>query len=157
MNSNATAATRVATPLGDFTITASAQGLINACFDAAPTDLPEDALCREAARQLRAYFAGQLRHFDLPLDPAGTEFQRQVWDRLGGLKHGQTTHYGALASDLARPRAARAVGAAVGRNPLWIFIPCHRVIGRDGALTGYAGGLERKRALLMLEGAHAGA
>lgn len=157
MNSKATGMIRVETPLGDFTIITSGQGLVRACFDAAPIDQPEDALCREAARQLRAYFAGRLDRFDLPLAPDGTQFQQQVWSQLMCLTHGQTTHYGALASRLARPRAARAVGAAVGRNPLWIFIPCHRVIGRDGALTGYAGGIERKRALLMLEGAHAGA
>jgi methylated-DNA-[protein]-cysteine S-methyltransferase len=106
---------------------------------------------------LLAYLDGRLDRLDLPLAPEGTAFQQQVWSQLMRLAHGQTTHYGALASALARPRAARAVGAAVGRNPLWVFIPCHRVIGRDGALTGYAGGLERKRALLMLEGAHAGA
>lgn len=153
----AKAALRVDTRLGPFTITAGEAGLLSARFDAPEEALPPDALCREAARQVRAYLDGRLNRFDLPLAPAGTEFQQQVWSQLMHLALGQTTHYGALASALARPRAARAVGAAVGRNPLWIFIPCHRVVGRDGALTGYAGGLERKRALLMLEGAHAGA
>jgi len=150
-----TAGIRVDTGLGPFTITAGASGLLSARFDASAGELAPDALCREAARQVLAYLDGRLEGFDLPLAPEGTDFQQQVWAQLRQLAFGRTTHYGALAAALGRPQAARAVGAAVGRNPLWIFVPCHRVIGRDGALTGYAGGLARKQALLTLEGAHA--
>lgn len=111
----------------------------------------EDALLTEAARQLRAYFDGALRDFDLPLAPAGTDFQRQVWQALAAIPWGQTVSYAELAARIGRPRAVRAVGAANGANPLPIVLPCHRVIGRDGSLTGYAGGLEIKRQLLALE------
>ncbi len=151
----ATAALRVDTALGPFTITAGEAGLLSARFDAPDVDLPANALCRRAAAQLTDYLAGRQVRFDVPLAPQGTAFQRAVWARLRTLAPGETTDYGTLAASLGRPRAARAVGAAVGRNPLWIFIPCHRVIGRDGSLTGYAGGLARKQALLTLEGADA--
>ena len=106
---------------------------------------------REAERQLRAYFAGELRAFRLPLAPRGTPFQRAVWERLLELRYGETLSYGELALRVGRPGAARAVGAAVGRNPLPIVIPCHRVVGADGRMTGYAGGLPAKRRLLALE------
>jgi methylated-DNA-[protein]-cysteine S-methyltransferase len=106
----------------------------------------------EAARQLRAYFAGELREFDLPLDPDGTEFQRRVWDELRRIGYGQTASYGELAVRLGMPRgASRAVGAANGRNPIGIVVPCHRVVGANGSLSGYAGGVERKQLLLRLE------
>ena len=109
------------------------------------------AALRRAKRQLREYFDGGRRAFDLPLDPAGTDFQRRVWQQLGRIPYGETLSYGALARRLRRPGAARAVGAANGRNPLAVVVPCHRVIGADGALTGYGGGLPVKQALLALE------
>lgn len=107
---------------------------------------------REARRQLRAYFAGELRDFDLALDPRGTAFQLQAWDALRRVPYGSTVTYAELAAALGRPGAARAVGAANARNPVAVVIPCHRVIGASGALTGYGGGMGRKRLLLDLEG-----
>jgi methylated-DNA-[protein]-cysteine S-methyltransferase len=106
-----------------------------------------------AVEQLEAYFAGRLTEFDLPLAPQGTPFQLAVWDALRGVGYGTTTSYGALAAALGRPHAGRAVGAANGRNPIAVVIPCHRVLGATGALTGYGGGLDRKRRLLELEAA----
>lgn len=109
---------------------------------------------RQAAEQLLQYFAGERREFDLPLDlRLGTAFQQSVWHNLLGIAAGTTRSYGAVAQAVGRPGAARAVGAAVGRNPISIIVPCHRVVGSTGALTGYAGGMERKVALLHLEGA----
>ena len=106
----------------------------------------------EAVRQLRAYFDRDLKEFDLPLDPAGTPFQRRVWEELRRVGYGQTRSYGEVARRLGlTPAASRAVGAANGRNPIPIVIPCHRVVGADGSLTGYAGGIERKQLLLDLE------
>jgi methylated-DNA-[protein]-cysteine S-methyltransferase len=106
----------------------------------------------EALRQLDAYFAGTLRRFELPLAPAGTPFQLAVWHALCDIPYGQTLSYGALALRLGKPGASRAVGLANGRNPLPIVVPCHRVIGSDGSLTGFGGGLPTKRHLLRLEG-----
>lgn len=104
--------------------------------------------------RLDAYFAGDLAAFDeLAVDPGGTAFQRAVWDELRRIRPGATTSYGALAQAIANPTAVRAVGAANGANPVWLVIPCHRAVGAHGALTGYAGGLERKRWLLQHEGA----
>lgn len=112
----------------------------------------DDPLLMEAARQLRAYFARELKEFDLPLRPAGTPFQQKVWAELRRIGYGQTASYGEIAARLAMsPGASRAVGAANGRNPIGIVIPCHRVIGAQGLLSGYAGGVERKRLLLELE------
>ena len=106
----------------------------------------------EAARQLRAYFDRDLKEFDLPLAPVGTDFQRRVWQELREIGYGETSSYGELANRLGKSNAAsRAVGLANGRNPIPIVIPCHRVIGANGTLTGYAGGLERKQQLLELE------
>jgi methylated-DNA-[protein]-cysteine S-methyltransferase len=106
-----------------------------------------------AARQLAAYFAGELMAFDLPLAPAGTDFQRRVWSALQAIPYGRTSSYGELARQLGS--ASRAVGLANGKNPIALIIPCHRVIGSDGSLTGYGGGLDRKRFLLDLETAAA--
>ena len=106
----------------------------------------------EVRRQLDEYFAGSRRSFDLPLVPAGTPFQSRVWEALARIPWGTTVTYGELAARVGRPGAARAVGAAVGRNPISIVVPCHRVVGAGGALTGYAGGLDRKAFLLALEG-----
>jgi methylated-DNA-[protein]-cysteine S-methyltransferase len=106
----------------------------------------------EAVRQLRAYFNRDLKEFDLPLGPEGTDFQQRVWEQLRGIGFGETASYGEIAHRLGKSNAAsRAVGLANGRNPIPIVIPCHRVIGADGTLTGYAGGLERKQTLLELE------
>jgi len=104
-----------------------------------------------AGAELQRYFCGDLRRFTVALDPQGTPFQRQVWQALPGIGYGRLSTYGQLAQQLGRPAAARAVGAAVGRNPLGIIVPCHRVVGQDGTLTGYAGGLHRKQVLLQLE------
>src|SRR5215218_4663477 len=106
----------------------------------------------EAVRQLRAYFDRELKEFELPLAPVGSDFQRRVWDQLRGIGYGETASYGQIAHRLGMTNAAsRAVGLANGRNPIPIVIPCHRVIGANGTLTGYAGGLERKQLLLELE------
>jgi methylated-DNA-[protein]-cysteine S-methyltransferase len=112
----------------------------------------DDPLLVEARRQLRAYFGRQLKEFDLPLAPGGTPFQQKVWDQLLEIGYGETTSYGAIAARLGMPGgASRAVGAANGRNPIGIVIPCHRVVGSTGLLSGYAGGVERKQLLLQLE------
>jgi len=105
----------------------------------------------EAMRQLREYFAGRRSEFDLPLAPLGTEFQRAVWGRLREIPYGSTISYGELARRMGNPKASRAVGAANGSNPIPIVIPCHRVIGANGKLTGFGGGLPTKEALLALE------
>ncbi|HET7358409.1 MAG TPA: methylated-DNA--[protein]-cysteine S-methyltransferase [Nocardioidaceae bacterium] len=111
-----------------------------------------NSLLAEAVRQLRAYFARELKEFDLPLEPDGTPFQRRVWDELVKIGYGETASYGQIAKALGMTAAAsRAVGLANGRNPIPIVVPCHRVVGSDGKLTGYAGGLERKQVLLDLE------
>jgi methylated-DNA-[protein]-cysteine S-methyltransferase len=106
----------------------------------------------ELVSQLDAYFGGTLRRFTVPLDLRGTPFQRRVWDVLNTIPWGETMSYGQVAAALGRPEAARAVGRAVGTNPVAIVVPCHRVLGSDGSLTGYGGGLEKKTALLRLEG-----
>ena len=105
----------------------------------------------KAAGQLAAYFAGELTEFELPLSMDGTEFQRRVWAALQDIPYGETVSYGKLADEIGAPGASRAVGLANGRNPIGIIVPCHRVIGADGGLTGYGGGIERKRFLLDLE------
>jgi methylated-DNA-[protein]-cysteine S-methyltransferase len=105
----------------------------------------------QAREQLEEYFAGTRREFDLPLAPCGTEFQTRVWQALRDIPYGETRSYGEVAAAIGRPDRARAVGAANGRNPIAVIVPCHRVIGADGSLTGFGGGLERKRVLLDLE------
>jgi len=111
-------------------------------------------LLQEAAEQLREYFSGRRTVFTVPLQPEGTEFQRMVWRHLRNIPYGQTISYGELAKWLGNPKASRAVGAANGCNPIPIMIPCHRVIGSDGKLTGFGGGLPTKKALLTLEAQH---
>lgn len=147
-------------PLGPMTLAASSQGLCGAWFDGQkhqpdPQAWPQDAahpVLLQAQAQLAEYFAGQRRVFELPLDlGAGTEFQQTVWRGLLEIAPGTTTAYGELARRIGAPLAVRALGAAVGRNPISIIVPCHRVVGAGGALTGYAGGLDRKAALLRLE------
>jgi len=146
--------------LGGITLAATGQGLAGLWFDGQRhfpdmTGWQLDAfypVLREAAQQLTGYFAGRRRQFNVPLDLAhGTAFQQWVWRALLAIPAGRTTSYSALAVALGKPAAVRAVGAAVGRNPISVIVPCHRVLGADGSLTGYAGGLERKRALLELE------
>lgn len=166
---NAYVQARMPTPLGEAVLWASTRGatpgLAGIWFAKGQRYLPEpDAFARwprddqhpvlqAACQQLRAYFAGQLTVFELPLDlSTGTPFQQAVWQALLAIPLGQTCTYGDISRRIGKPQAVRAVGAAVGQNPISIIVPCHRVIGADGTLTGYAGGLERKVALLQLEG-----
>lgn len=152
----------IQSPLGSILLAATRDGLAGAWFDGqrhAPDTTgwtaqeDHDLLC-QAATQLQDYFAGTRQHFDLPLDLShGTAFQQAVWQALRDIPSGRTTSYGELSRIVGSPSAVRAVGAAVGRNPISVIVPCHRVIGGQGRLTGYAGGLERKSALLALEGA----
>ena len=158
------AQTRTASPLGDLTLAATARGLALVWFDGqahrsdtidAPVrpDHPHLAL---AVREFAAYWQQPRMHFTVPLDAQGTPFQQAVWTILRRIAPGKLCTYGDIARQLQRPGSAlpsRAVGAAVGRNPLGIIVPCHRVVGANGSLTGYAGGLPRKMALLALEGA----
>ena len=119
--------------------------------DAAPMALPATPLLRQAAAELTAYFAGQLREFTVPLAPKGTSFQQKVWAALREIPYGETRSYKEIAAMVGNEKACRAVGMANNRNPLPIFIPCHRVVGADGKLVGYAGGLDVKTFLLNLE------
>lgn len=112
---------------------------------------PETALLREAGSQLLEYFQGKRKEFVLPLSPNGTKFQQKVWQALCTIPYGETRSYGQIAAQIGQPKASRAVGGANNRNPIMIFIPCHRVIGADGSLTGFGGGLEAKKYLLELE------
>jgi methylated-DNA-[protein]-cysteine S-methyltransferase len=116
-----------------------------------PAWLTDDGAFDDVREQLDAYFDGDLRDFDLPLDPVGTVWQHRVWTALRDVPYGQTWSYGELAAHVGAPRSARAAGLANGRNPLSIIVPCHRVVGADGSLTGYGGGLARKEYLLGLE------
>jgi methylated-DNA-[protein]-cysteine S-methyltransferase len=155
--------TVIDSPIGPLTLVASDGRLVGLYMDTpdrvpAATVLGElvpadggDPVLAAAAGQLKAYFAGQLTEFSVPLALAGTTFQRQVWTALQAIGYGQTMSYGQLADKLGQPSASRAVGLANGRNPVAIIVPCHRVIGADGSLTGYGGGLDRKRFLLGLE------
>jgi methylated-DNA-[protein]-cysteine S-methyltransferase len=154
--------TRWESPLGTMIVAATARGLAGLWFEG-QRHLPDHSawqrddnhpVLRQAVAQLAQYFSGKRTAFDLPLDlQGGTTFQQSVWRALLAIPRGRTTSYGVLGQRIGAPGAARAVGAAVGRNPLGIVVPCHRVLGADGSLTGYAGGLERKTALLRLEGA----
>lgn len=161
-----TVQSRTATPMGDVRLAASARGLVGLWFDGqrhqpAELDGPgawptrdDHPVLQEAARQVQAYLRGERTQFDLPLDlSGGTPFQQAVWQALLAIPRGRTTSYGAIAHELGNPAAVRAVGAAVGRNPVSVAVPCHRVLGSTGSLTGYAGGLHRKTALLRLEAA----
>ncbi|HXB47236.1 MAG TPA: methylated-DNA--[protein]-cysteine S-methyltransferase [Streptosporangiaceae bacterium] len=153
-------------PIGPLTLVAEAGQLVALYLDSQrhrPDDEslgslgdPGAAPFAAAARQLADYFAGQLTAFDLPLAPAGTNFQSHVWAALRTIPYGQTWSYAQLAEKIGRASAVRAVGLANGKNPIAVVIPCHRVIGSDGSLTGYGGGLDRKRFLLDLESAGSG-
>jgi methylated-DNA-[protein]-cysteine S-methyltransferase len=150
----------VETPLGPVLVTTDGES-ITGIYLAGQKHSPEAADCgpawpsnpvlSAAAHQLGEYFSGGRERFDLALDSGGTPFQRRVWEAIGGIPFGDTLTYGELARRIGAPAAVRAVGTAIGRNPISIVVPCHRVIGADGSLTGYAGGLDRKRALLDLE------
>jgi methylated-DNA-[protein]-cysteine S-methyltransferase len=145
---------KIATPAGRLTLVVEAEALVAVHWEgtAAPEETPGPCpVLDTAARQLAEYFAGERTHFDVPLRLQGTAFQVQVWNALARVPHGATRSYADLARAIGRPSAARAVGAANGRNPLPIFIPCHRIVGASGALTGFAGGLEIKQRLLTLE------
>lgn len=154
------ATTIVPSPTGDLTLIASDAGLAAILWDddaamqahyAPRIAAPDHPVIAAAARQLEEYFAGTRRTFDLPLDPVGTAFQRAVWAQLHAIPYGETRSYADIARAIGRPSATRAVGAANGRNPLPIVAPCHRVIGSNGALTGFGGGLPNKILLLDLE------
>jgi len=155
-----TAQAHLATPLGELLLARTAHGLAGAWFEgqkdhpgalSAP-EAPGDELLASAAGRLRAYFRGEAVRFDdLPLDLIGTPFQRAVWQALCAVGRGATASYSTIAARVGAPAAVRAVGAAISRNPLSVIVPCHRVLGAGGALTGYAGGLHRKAALLRLE------
>jgi len=151
---------RLNTPIGPLTLVAGDAGLraIRFAEEAVTADPDErdDAALGDARAQLAAYFAGRLRAFDLALDPGGTPFQRRVWAAVGAVPYGETTTYRHVADALGDRRLSRAVGAANARTPVPIVMPCHRVVGADGGLTGYRGGLERKGALLALEAAGTG-
>jgi methylated-DNA-[protein]-cysteine S-methyltransferase len=121
--------------------------------DPATYGAPDDGALPAVGEQLDAYFAGQLTSFDVPLHLEGTPFQLRVWSALREIPYGRTASYGELAARIGRPTASRAVGMANGRNPIAIIVPCHRVVGSDGRLVGYGGGVDRKRRLLALEGA----
>lgn len=152
----------IATPIGDLTVVASAHGIRAVRWgcesgDATRAETAAIEHLERAVSQLSEYFRGERRDFDLALDLEGTEFQRLVWSELARIPFGATNTYGAIAEEVGRPAAARAVGAATGRNPAPVIVPCHRVVGASGSLTGFAGGLDTKRALLTHEATVAGA
>jgi methylated-DNA-[protein]-cysteine S-methyltransferase len=159
-----TTTTSIDSPVGPLTLTAR-DGALTRVYMHEQRHAPqgpqawqrEDRGFEEIVTQLEAYFAGSLTEFEMPLDPDGTDFQKRVWDGLREIPYGETISYGELARHLGKPGASRAVGLANGRNPIGIVIPCHRVIGADGSLTGYGGGLQRKVWLLEHERAHRGA
>lgn len=149
-------------PVGQLTLIASDKGLAAILWENdrpgrvhATTDIKNDThpVLLETERQLKEYFEGKRHDFSLELDPIGTSFQKEVWTALSTIPYGETRSYLQIANQLGNPKAVRAVGAANGRNPISIILPCHRVIATSGALTGFAGGLHAKAALLSLEGA----
>jgi methylated-DNA-[protein]-cysteine S-methyltransferase len=157
--------TNIESPLGRVLLVSDGTSLTGAYFSGQkyePTPGPDWRpdpdlkILKKSGLQLLEYFAGDRRVFNIPLSLQGTHFQKKVWNAISEIPLGATMSYGELAERIDRINAVRAVGAAVGRNPVSVIVPCHRVIGRDGSLTGYAGGLERKRALLALEAAMLG-
>jgi methylated-DNA-[protein]-cysteine S-methyltransferase len=156
--------TTMFSPVGELTLVASDAGLVAILWEndepgrvrlGAKTRDENDPILTKAEEQLHAYFAGTLTRFTVPLDFQGTDFQKSVWAALLTIPFGETRSYGEIARQIGRPTASRAVGAANGRNPISIIAPCHRVVGSNGALTGFAGGLEAKALLLSLEGSGA--
>ncbi|MFD9356219.1 methylated-DNA--[protein]-cysteine S-methyltransferase [Streptomyces sp. NPDC060031] len=161
MNSSSKQHTVVDSPYGPLTLVAH-DGVLSGLYMTGQRHRPAEesfgervavgeAPFPEVARQLAAYFAGELTEFDLPVRLEGTEFQRSVWEQLVRIPYGQTWSYGELAAKLGKPSASRAVGLANGKNPVGIIVPCHRVIGASGGMTGYGGGVERKVRLLAFE------
>jgi len=155
---------RFDSPLGQLLLQADESGLqrlvlpaeagVGLALATQPEAADAHALLHEALAQLQAYFDGRLRHFELPLSTCGSDFQRQVWQSLCSIPYGETCSYSSLAQVIGRPRAQRAVGAALGRNPLPIIVPCHRVVGGDGKLVGFSGGVDCKRWLLAHEASY---
>lgn len=153
--------TTIESPIGTLRLFATDEGLRAVLWpqndekrlrlESKPVERADHPVLAHAKRQLAEYFAGRRHAFDVPLDPVGTPFQLSAWAELRDIPYGATRTYGEQAAAIGRPKASRAVGAANGRNPLSIFVPCHRVIGADGSLTGFAGGLDTKRFLLALE------
>lgn len=151
------------TPVGSLMVAGDDSGLKHVAFSqahfSAPTVQPQsdwelnEERLREPVKQLKAYFSGKLRNFDVPLAAEGTAFQKAVWDALCRVPYGATASYGDIARTVGNPAASRAVGLANGRNPIAIVVPCHRIIGSNGRLVGYGGGLDHKQTLLRLEGA----
>lgn len=147
------------TPVGEYVIVVDDDGALTGIYRDGQRHLPpvdafgtrDDQATAAAARQLDDYLAGTRTSFDLQLNPRGTEFQRAVWAAVADIPYGETRTYGEIAEEIGRPTAARAVGAAIGRNPISIVVPCHRVVGSSGALIGYAGGVETKTVLLRME------
>ena len=156
--------TQIESPLGDVLLAATPQGVAGVWFVHRQMHMPDSSqwvtddshpLLRAAAQQLNQYFAGDRQTFELNLNPAwGTPFQRAVWQALQRIPYGATSTYGDIARDINNPKAVRAVGAAIGQNPHSIIVPCHRVVGANGSLTGFAGGLDRKTYLLSHEATH---
>lgn len=145
-------------PYGEMTLQADDQGLLGAWFEIHTTKpkmlgqfVENDPILTQTIKQLDEYFAGQRKMFDLPISATGTEFQRKVWQALTTIPYGETWNYLDLANAIGNPKAVRAVGLANGKNPVSVIVPCHRVIGKNGKLTGYAGGVETKAKLLELE------
>jgi len=156
---HAVASRRIASPVGPLVLYASDKGLAGLFFghrvpiDAKrPRDQKENLHLNQATTQLGEYFSGTREQFDLTLDPKGTDFQESVWLALREIPYGQTLHYGGIAESIGNPKSVRAVGGANGANPISIIVPCHRVIGADGSMTGFGGGLDIKRNLLVHEG-----
>ena len=155
---HATAARRISSPVGDLVLLATARGLAGLFFGhrvgdrVLPPDLSGNRSLNDAESQLREYFAGKRNEFQLPLDVRGSEFQLQVWAELSNIPFGATRSYGEIAKRIGMPKSVRAVGLANGSNPISIIVPCHRVIGADGSLTGFGGGLDIKEQLLRHEG-----
>jgi methylated-DNA-[protein]-cysteine S-methyltransferase len=161
--SDASTFTTVSSPVGRLTLVGVGDSLVGLYFDDDPQAAParaaaqrDDRRLREATGQLEEYFAGTRTTFDLALAPIGSAFQKKVWDALRRIPFGQTATYGQIARAIGKPAASRAIGGANHRNPIAIIVPCHRVIGADGTMTGYGGGLGRKRLLLELESRVAG-
>ena len=146
------------TPIGGIRLRATDKGLLaidhvnqQSSLDPASEESPNHLILQQAIAELDEYFAGNRQTFHTPLAPTGTPFQLSVWEALKTIPYGETASYSYIATHISNPKAVRAVGAANGRNPLSIFIPCHRIIGKNGTLTGYAGGLDKKKILLNLE------
>lgn len=138
-------------PIGFLTLTGTSGALTSICFGNMGYAFNPSELLLQVVSQLREYFDGKRQSFDVPMEPVGTEFQKKVWVALGEIPYGETRSYGEIARAVDSPRAARAVGLANNKNPIPILIPCHRVIGSDGTMVGYGGGLDTKKFLLELE------